>query len=207
MPSVPFITSVVAPDLSNYPALVAHYTLRMVFQSAELPEGNGRRLVLLFLQVVDKAFREYNAGRAVLDDYARSANRTILYIEGVGRFETCIHSVVRALRLADRIARDANAPEVNRNARKQLKRALESFRHLRDETEHMDEHIDGGQLAEGEAHALMVVKDGKILEIANCRLTFSELADALRQLHGVAMEMIEGLVPGPPCPEGTAANG
>jgi hypothetical protein len=178
--------------------LVGHFTLRVVFQSAELPEGDSARLVLLFLLVVDKAFREYNAGRAVLDAYARSANQTSLYHEGVGRFETCIHSVVRALRLADRIARGVGTPEVNRDTRKQLNRALESFRHMRNEIEHMDNHIADGQLAEGEAHALMVLKDGRTLEIAKYRLTFTELADALTQLHGVAMELIEGLVPSPP---------
>jgi hypothetical protein len=44
----------------------------------------------------------------------------------------------------------------------------------------------------------MVLKDGRTLEIAKYRLTFTELADALTQLHGVAMELIEGLVPSPP---------
>jgi hypothetical protein len=145
--------------------VTAHYELRLVFHSAELPEGNSRRFVLLLLHVLDKAFREYNAGRAVLDAYASSANRSSLYREGVGRFETCINSVVRALRLAERIARDVDIPGVNRLTRKRLNHALNSRHDLRDATEHMDEHIAVGKLADGEAHALMVDKEGATLRL------------------------------------------
>jgi len=198
-----YIDSVVAPDLSDCRSVTAHYTLRMVFHSAELPKGDNGRLVLLFLQVVDKAFREYGAGRAVLDAYASSANESRLYHEGVGRFETCINSVVRALRLADRIARAVATPDVNRHTRTRLILALDALRPLRDATEHMDEHINSGKLAEGEAHALMVAQDGATLEIAKYRLTFTELAGVLRQLHGLATEIIDGLAAGPPA-SGTA---
>jgi hypothetical protein len=157
------------------------------------PPTRTARLVLCFLLVVDKAFREYAAAGSALDAYVRSANKLSLYIEGVGRYETCIHCVVRALRLVDRIGRSIDAPQLDREVRAQLKKRLESLRELRNETEHMDEHISGGQLADGEAHALSVAEDGNTLEIASYQVTFTELADALRQLHSVAMEIIGGL--------------
>ena len=205
MLSMTYIDSVVAPDLTDCRSVRVHYTLRMVFHSAELPQGDNGRLVLLFLQVVDKTFREYSAGRAVLESYASSANESHLYHEGVSRFETCINSVVRALRLADRIARGVGAPEVNRLTRRRLTLALDALRPLRDATEHMDEDITGGKVAEGEAHALMVAQDGATLEIAKYRLTFTELAGVLRQLHGLATELIDGLAAAAPA-SGTASG-
>ena len=64
---MPYIKECRAPDLSEFRSSVAsEYALRIVFQGAGTSDRRARSFVTNFILSVDKAIREYNAGRELL---------------------------------------------------------------------------------------------------------------------------------------------
>lgn len=189
---MPYIKECRAPDLSEFRSSVAsEYALRIVFQAAGTSDRRARSFVTNFILSVDKAIREYSAGRELLVQYAASSNRTSLLIEGLGRFETCINSTKRALRFIDRLAVHEAGPEVERLTRRLLQSHEALITSMRDSIEHMDAFVQTGELKEGEPHALAISPDSEFLEIASYRLSLVSFAQLLRRLRGLASELTQ----------------
>ena len=179
-----------APDLSDLGTpVLADYVLNRVFAGAGTPDRKADSFIILFTLAVDKAVREYNAGRALLVEYAASSNRWTLLIESLGRFETCINSAKRALRDVARLSSHPDGPEVERSVRRLLESYGTFITPLRDAIEHMDAKVQADRLGDGEAHSLMVSHDSLYLEIAGNHLAFDQLALLLRRLREVAVEL------------------
>ena len=146
---------------------------------------------------VDKAIREHIAGRELLLRYVASANKTGLLIEGLGRFETCINAVKRALRFMDRVATHDAGPKVERLTRRLIQTHEKLITDVRDVLEHMDAFIQSDELKEGEPHTLAVTPDSEYLEIASHRLSFDQLAQLLCRLRQLASEFAKHKDPSP----------
>jgi hypothetical protein len=144
---MPYIKECRVPDLSEFRTpIVSEYTLRLVFHGAGTSDRRARSFVINYILSVDKAIREYNAGRELLVQYAASSNRTTLLIEGLGRFETCINSTKRALRFIDRLAAHQAGPEIERLTRRLLQGYIALITSIRDSIEHMDAFAKTGEL-------------------------------------------------------------
>ena len=190
---MPYITQCVAPDVASLaatPLWRAEFVALIFDAQMPMPSVKASRLFTCYLLVVDKVVREYVAGRELLIAYTKSNNETKLYIEGLGRFETCINSIKRALRLLDRISRNNESPPVNKTLRDFLDSLDKSFTDTRDAIEHMDEFIVDGVLGDGEAHLLVAEPSGEYLEISKCRLSYYSLHKVVSKLHQAGSAMI-----------------
>ncbi len=187
---MPYIKDCKAPDLTDlYIPVTKNYLLNLMFIGAGPKDQAAKSFLHSFLMVTDKALREYNAARELLIQYIASANQTMLYLEALGRFESCINSVKRGLGFADRMAAYPQSPKIERTLRRLFKLYYSTIKPLRDAIEHIDEDIISGGIAEGEARALTLTRDGECLEITRYRLTFTDLASVLRRLHALAVEL------------------
>lgn len=185
-----YIVECSAPDLSDVRTpVMADYILHVSFAGCGTSDRKASSFVINCILTVDKAIREYNAGRELLVQYVASANRMTLLIESLGRFETCISSTKRALRHIDRLARHPGGPNVERAVRRLLESHGQVITPLRDAIEHMDEAVLDERLADGEPHTLAISRDSKYLEIASYRLAFDKLTQVLRRLRGLTEEL------------------
>ena len=181
-----------APDLSDLDIPVTrNYILNLLFLGAGPKDRQASSFLHNYLRVTDKAIREYNVARELLSTYASSDNQTMLLLEAIDHFETCINSVKRSLNFADRMASHRRSPNIDRTLRKLFESYQSSIRPVRDAIEHIDSDIFGGGIPEGKAHSLFITQDGEYLEISNQRLALSDLAALLKRLHTLATELAE----------------
>lgn len=195
-----YITECKAPDLSDLGAtLHSRLVTGLLFHGRKQPSAeSASRLLTGYLVVTDKTVREYCAARACLIAYSKSANQTSLFIEGLGRFETCLSSSKRAFRLVDRMAAHSESLSVDRTLRKLLKSWERTVTPFRDAIEHIDGEIAAENvLVSGMAHLLMINHDGDTLEIADHKIALVDLAKVVRHLHQAGCNLIAAL----PVPE------
>lgn len=192
---MPYFSALDAPPADGLSiSLHANLTLRVVFQGSEPPKSEPTaRLLFAYLLVVDKAVREYTAGREALLKHANEHGGIAAFVEGVGRFETCINSVKRALRLLQMLGTQLDAPPTQRALRKLAQAQSDSITTVRDAIEHIDQDIASGAIAGGDAHLLTVNPEGHELCIAEHRITFRQLHTTVRALHSCGLAMLEGL--------------
>ena len=136
--------------------MLSEFILNTVFLDAGTKDRKARSYSITFMLAVDKAVREYIAGRQLLVQYAASANQTGLLIEGLGRFETCINAVKRALRFMERLASHSAGPEIERLTRRLIQTHEKPITDVRDALEHMDAFVQSDELKEGEPHILAI---------------------------------------------------
>lgn len=175
-------------------SLVTNFQHRMVFHSKQPPDSEPtRRLLFAYLLVVDKGVREYQAGRAALLNHLEDGGIPA-FVDGVGRFETCINAVKRAMRLLTKLGNMADAPTVDRTIRKLAQNSSDAITAARDAIEHIENDIvSSGGLKEGEAHVLTVNGAGTNLEIASHQISFHTLRATLAALHKAGIAMIDAL--------------
>ena len=192
---IPYITHFDAPELLEAnSSLRFHVEAALIFHGKQHPYSpKASRLFTAFLLVVDKAAREYSAGRELLVAYASSSNNTKLFIDGLGRYETCVTTTKRAFRLFDRIKNEREIPSVERLTRNLALVYDKHITDIRDAIEHIDGDIVKGELADGEPHLLLVDKAGTQLELGGYALTFAALHSAIVNLHRAGAVMIEAL--------------
>ena len=176
-----------APDLSDIAApVVATYLLSATFHGG-LPDNYQLRSYLTnFIRSSDRAIEEYSEGRRLLIEYAASHNRTLLLLRAMSRLETAIHYLRRAHRFFDRLRVHPEGPTIDRVPRRLFDSYANRIIPLRDAIEHIDERVGKGEIVEGQPIALAITADGNDLQIAEFSLSLSDLANALRHLHGFA---------------------
>ena len=199
---MPYFTSLDAPDAAalGTTTLVDQFGLRMVFEGRQQPASQeSSRLFFGYLYVVDKAVREYTAGRAALLAHATGERASDLY-EGIGRMENCINSAKRALRFHARLGASSSPLRIDRTLKRLVGSKNDILTNLRDAIEHIDGDImSPAGLEAGEAHALMVDTSGSRLEIGRHSISFVELHAAVAALFDAGVAMILAL-PAPPPP-------
>lgn len=190
-----FITNLTAPELTEAKnSLRAQFLLKLIFNAKQNPSDiMTSRLFMALLVIVDKASREYVAGRESLITYIGSTNKTSLFIEGLGRYETCIVTLKRAYRLLDRLKSQPESPVFNRLLRKLIENREQSVTDIRNAIEHMDEKIINNEFADGEAHILSIDNAGEFLVLASHKLAFIDVHCAIKNLHLAGLAMIEAL--------------
>ena len=188
-----YISECNAPDLTDLGATLLSRTINgIVFQGHKIPQSeSASRLHTAYVSVVDKAIREYSAGRETLIAYSKSRNETKLFIEGLGRLETCINSSKRAFRLLDRMSHHPDSPSLDRTMKRLLKSWEKTITPIRDAIEHIDGDIAADNvLKTGMAHLLAMNHEGDTLDIASHKLKLVDLAKVLRALHKAGCEML-----------------
>lgn len=187
---MPYIRECKAPDLTDLSIPVMRdYLVNLVFDHAGIEDQTASSFLHNFLMVTDKALSEYNAARELLIQYVASANKTILLIEALGRFETCINSIRRGLQYVDRMAGHPQSIDINRTLRRFLKSYGSNIISVRNSIEHIDKDILSGETPRGIPRALIITRDGQGLEIASHRLSFTEVSAILRKLHSLATDL------------------
>jgi hypothetical protein len=190
-----YIATLDAPDAGEMTAsLRSNLELRLVFHGKRPPHSQPTaRLLYAYLLVVDKAVREYEAGRSALLKHIHGGGIPS-FTEGVGHFETCINTLKRALRLLTMLGTKSDAPAFDRTLRKLAQSRSEEITGVRDAIEHIDQDIltEGG-LAEGEAHLLTVDRTGEKLQIAKHEISFRTLHTTIDALYKAGLAMINAL--------------
>lgn len=193
---MPYISECKAPDLSSLgPTLLSRMITGLVFQGRKPPTSeSASRLLTAYLSIVDKAVREYSAGREILIAYSKSKNESRLFTEGLGRFETCINSTKRAFRIVERMSAHPDSPTIERTMRRLLKSMAKTITSIRDSIEHIDGDIAAEDvLKTGMAHLLTMNHEGDTLEIANHKLQLADLAKVVSALHKAGCDLLNAL--------------
>jgi hypothetical protein len=193
---VPYFEDLEAPEGEDLrPPLRLHFEVRVLFHGKRPPQTKATdRLLLAYVLVVDKAVREYIAGPTALLEHLRGEDGTVALIEGLGRFETCLNTAKRALRLLTMLGARADAPTLDRTVRNLAHARAGEVTNVRDTIEHIDRDILAPSgLKDGEAHLLMVNKEGTHLEIADHQISFCALRATLGALHRAGIEMVDAL--------------
>lgn len=199
---MPHFAQVLAPEPVDMSfVLRVEFELRKVFHDVQLPDSAATsRLLLAYLVIVDKAVREYAAGRQHLIRYA-SDGGSDWFVEGLGHFENCINSAKRALRLLERLGSQADVPRFDRVLRKLAQNYNQSITAVRDAIEHIDaDIISPVGLLEGHPHLLSVEPNGENLRIGEHVLSLVQLHRTLNALFRAGTEMVHAL------PDGSTAN-
>jgi len=173
------------PDLSDLTTRTAlDHVMNIIFRGAGTGDPRTDVLVKSFLRLVDKAVREYELAR----QEAGSAGGDVLpLIRASGHLENCITSMKRSLRFAEALFRsNADIPRP-KCLSVFSSHAEKTVTVLRDAIEHMDKRIIKNELRPEDA--LTPYLNGSLLELAGSRVSITELAGWLRQLHnfGVAL--------------------
>lgn len=178
------------PDLSGLEQpLLANFVLNTAFGPGVRPDRTTFGFLANYVAGVDKAVREYCAGRALLAEYANDGG-FVSRVHALGHFETCINSVKRSLRHIERLSGHQPGPSIDRSVRRLLSVYGKKITPLRNAVEHMDEALQEGTVPEGQPHLLAVSHDGAVLRIADHSLAFTELALLLTRMHSLAAEVI-----------------
>ena len=150
------------------------------------------RLLTTYIVTADKAVRGYKAGCKRMEDcIKRRGNPIAAHIEALGEFENCINSIKRAIRIFDLIVRQRDGIEFDRVKRGFVKKYGEKITPLRNAIEHIDQNLEGSQ--EGEAHLLVISRDGNNFEIGAHVFSVAELGSAVALLYTVGVEILQTL--------------
>lgn len=184
-----------APQLSEADVTLRwQLEARMAYHGIQPPgTAETTRLLTAFLLVVDKAAREYVAGRAHLLQHQQEGSIKS-FVVGCGEFETCINSIKRALRLQIVLGTRLDAPQQNRTDRKLASSFARLVKGVRDAIEHIDQDIlSPVGIAAGHPHILRVSDDGSHLEIGARRISFNAVHSVIGALHRAGDTMIKNL--------------
>lgn len=177
------------PDLSDLRKhLLGAHRLNWYFRGAYVRDQKTRQYLVSFIKVVDNAVAEYESARTLLEDHASELSFS-RNVNAVSHLETCANRAKRALNILEKMNSYRHAPSPDRTIMRSLVRTGQSIGNVRHAIEHMDERIMRGESRQGEAFVLVVSDDGDAVEIGDLRVSFLDLAAALRKLHGIADDL------------------
>lgn len=190
-----YIKKCEAPDLSGLgDHLLSQFVAKFFLDVLSLPKSaSASRLLTGYLMITDKAVREYIAGRSTLIAYSSGGGNVGLIAEGLGRFETCIDSMMRAFRLLDKMLDYSENPSFEGTRRRLIAECNLNVAPVRNIVRHIAKDSVARNVAEMEtAYLLAINQDGNQLDIGDHNLALVEIADALRILHNTGRELING---------------
>ena len=173
-----------APEVtSSFPEArfwVSDFVLNSAFGSPVRPEA--KRFAFAFLRRAEAAFVEYEHARAALGEYVQTRPRKAsLYFRVLHHLEMTVTMLYQAFDFGRRFADVQLFEKGDGSDYERLNRIYNVSR-----------HFDPADLPIDHLHAVWVANDG--IHIADCRLSFEELAELLRELGRSAdrMSRIEG---------------
>jgi len=188
------------PDLSDLDFPLKKYLLLHALvgdKGLTQKQGMYRRN---FVRLVDKAVKEYQEARLAIIEQIQEMERPpeemikgrIIHILAfTDHFETCVNAVSRLLKQLERIKGDNGNWIIPKITKRAIEAQTKSIPNIRNVAEHMAEAIQKDELEPGLPIMIMVGGNGDSAVLANYEIKFSEIANAIRRLHEVAMNLFE----------------
>lgn len=194
---MPCLERFVPPELStDRVKLLAGLAINIFVHRRQLPPAQStNRLLSTYFFTTDKAVRKYTNGcHRVKDHMARSGNGDLQFLEGMGHFENCIHSVRRALRVFERLGSQQGNLLIDRVTRECALSQEKTITNVRNRIEHIDEDIvKGPGIAVGTPHILLLDKQGERLEIGARCISIIDLHNIVNTLYLTGVTIIRSL--------------
>ena len=184
-----------APDISDLgDNLLSRFVTKFFLDVLNVPKTAGAsRLLTGYLMITDKAVREYAAGRNTLIAYSDGAGGVALIAEGLGRFETCINSLMRAFHLLDEMQGYSDSPAFEGSRRELIEACNLDVAPVRRIIRQIAKDIVARNVSEMDTtHLLAINQDGDQLDIGDHSLALVDIAVSLRRLHETGCNLIDG---------------
>ena len=144
-----------------------------------------------FIRLIDKALREYNEARNIVLAQIAEANRPVYIYRFTDHIETCINAVSRLFALLDRISSEKESPQFPRPLRRLLQTKNRSITTIRNSVEHIDEHIQKGEISPGNPIMLTLNEEADGIVVSKSEIKFEELAMVLKNMNKIAAYLLE----------------
>ncbi len=159
-------------------------------------------LFMNFVRLTDKAFREYDAGRAELLVFLEPSSwpGTAHYLRAVDHMENCVSAAHRAVLHA----RALREKQIGRAGPRLTQIQFDRLKYFRNAVEHSEEKLLGDtefkkSSAFGARDPFSIRPSNKALSIGDHVLTYKELVSAIQKCHKT-VEVIRGVPTGDPGP-------
>jgi hypothetical protein len=149
-------------------------------------DGTSHALLMNFNRVVDLLIADYEAARESLIAATEMTGGLPLpaFLRAISNFENCVTTATRAIHFGQRLSKRSRGEIIPRKLAVLSKSVEDRVREMRNAIEHLDGQITDGTLKSGGAHCLMPKEDR--IELAGHLICFAELAEWVRELHGLA---------------------
>ena len=159
--------------------------LNRAFAGGGPSEQKSYALLMNFVRIVDKLVADYERTRANLIDYVNTPNNVMApLIYATNNCESCITTMIRAIRLGRRIRRDPNGPQIAKKISVLSDSVWNKLNSMRIAIEHIDDQIVNNTWAPGQPVCLIIKNDR--LEVVSEEITYVELANWVQQLNDLA---------------------
>jgi hypothetical protein len=177
------------PDLSGLNAKASlTLLLNRMFAGGGPKALKSYAFVMNFIRLADKLIIEYERTRTALNEYVNTPNNVISpIIYATNNCESCITTMVRAIKLGHRIRRDQNGPTIMRKIPVLSDSVWSRVNKMRVAIEHIDDGFCGSTWVPGDPPCLLLKSDR--LELIGEEILYVELADWVRQLSDLAIQL------------------
>ena len=180
-----FPTQCGMPDLSAlHEANLLGLILNVAFCGGGPRDPTAKVLVANYVRLVDQTLWAYNSARESIQRFVSTPNNVIgPLFRAASQLETCINTLDRAIRFAQKIRRRQHAPQVGK-PRVLSDPVSKRVRDLRSALEHLEGEILRHEIASGDASILVARNDE--IKLGGMQITYGELAGWIRELHTLA---------------------
>jgi len=179
------------PDLSHLDTKNSlNAILNRMFGGGGISGHTGQGLLTSYVRVMDKTILEYEAARAALTDWIITPNTTMTPLfRAIDHLETCVDSLHRVSRYAERLRRLESAPAIDRL---KLPHASErdQIRQARDAIQHADRAILQEQRGEAAGHSVALLPMDRGFEVGGHEIRYADLARWIEKYHALVRELI-----------------
>ena len=177
------------PDLSGLNAKVSlTLLLNRTFRGGGPKNPKSYAFVMNFIRIADKLIVDYERTRAALNEYLSTPNNVISpLIYATNNCESCVTTMVRAIKPGHRIRRDQNGPTIARKMSVLSDSVWHRVNGVRRAIEHFDERIRDNTWVPGDPLCLLLKSDR--LELMGEEILYVELADWVRELNDLAIQL------------------
>jgi hypothetical protein len=184
------------PDLSALsPKALLSQILNLVLAGGGPTDPVPRLYATAFVRLADKTLREYETARVEMEEFVTTPSSHLSpYFTAIGHFETCVHSLHRALCFLERLRRvglkrNDGTPLVPRdNAFRPLSATVrDAVREMRDGIEHLDDDLLKLKIPWGGSNTVRPLEDR--LRLNQFEIAYSELGQWVTSLHELAEDI------------------
>ncbi|MFA6051438.1 MAG: hypothetical protein WC762_02500 [Methylobacter sp.] len=177
------------PNLSELNSkLILNLMVRRIIGKYNLTDPKTYLLVVSYIRLVDK----------LVDDYQRTRNTQIEFVTTPGNVvsplifatnhcESLLTTMLRVIRFGQRIRRDPNGPPIAKRIQALSGEVWMRVNNMRCAIEHLDEQIITNTWSPNEPPQLLLKND--CLTLNGEEIFYSELADWVKQLHAVGIDL------------------
>lgn len=149
-----------------------------------------RRQVTNFVRLCDLSVAEYSRARDhLIHALPGGKDRLRAVLDSVDHLELCIITIRRALGSLSMVSSHPDCATPIATVDAVLSASGGSLRALRNIVMHIEEKIRDGEISHGQSHALLIDPGGRSASIGKATITFEDLAQLLRRLHGAATDL------------------